>query len=238
VPVPEVQVNAGRQKVVLWRWSLAVLLLCVAIAGVRASMTGKAGEASDDTHAAGESTGAKAEPSEDRLTDESLKTTKYFAVSIRKPSGPPRVATGLTDLHGSEVTVSCSTCHSTRQSNHQNKTAKDLGEFHGELKFSHGTISCLSCHNEGDYDALKLADGTRVEFTDVMTLCAQCHGPQMKDYQHGVHGGMNGYWDLTRGPRVKNNCIDCHKPHAPQFPKMQPTFKPKDRFLDQPRTEH
>ena len=88
-----------------------------------------------------------------------------------------------------------------------------------------------------DYDSLKLADGTRVEFTEVMTLCAQCHGQQMKDYEHGAHGGMNGYWDRSRGPQTKNNCVDCHNPHAPQFPKMQPTFKPRDRFLEK-ETEH
>ena len=94
----------------------------------------------------------------------------------------------------------------------------------------HG-YSCLSCHNSEDYDALKLADGSRVEFTEVMTLCAQCHGPETRDYEHGAHGGMNGFWDLTRGPRTKNNCVDCHNPHSPAFLPMQPTFKPRDRFL-------
>jgi nitrate reductase cytochrome c-type subunit len=161
-----------------------------------------------------------------------------FSVEIRRPSGPPRVATGLRDTHGNEVTVACSSCHTTRQPNHQNKTANDLDEFHGGMPISHGTVSCLSCHNANDYDALKLADGSRVEFADVMLLCGQCHGPQMKDYQHGAHGGMNGHWDLTRGPQQKNNCVDCHNPHLPQFPKMQPTFKPRDRFLEQPRSEH
>lgn len=155
-----------------------------------------------------------------------------FPVTIRKPAGPPRVHTGISDFHGNAVTVSCSTCHATREPNFENKTVEDLNEFHGTLKFAHGTVSCLSCHNSKDYDALKLADGSRVEFTEVMTLCAQCHGPQMKEYEHGAHGGMNGYWDRTRGPRTKNNCVDCHNPHLPQFPKMQPTFKPRDRFLE------
>jgi nitrate reductase cytochrome c-type subunit len=169
----------------------------------------------------------------DQFASESSRTKQRFAVSIRKPEGPPRVDTGLTDAHGNAVTASCSTCHTIRKPNFKNKGVADLNEFHGALTFSHGSVSCLSCHNPEDYDSLKLADGTRVEFTDVMTLCAQCHGPQMKDYEHGVHGGMNGYWDLTRGPRTKNNCIDCHNPHAPQFPDMQPTFKPRDRFLKQ-----
>lgn len=157
---------------------------------------------------------------------------KIFPVTIRKPAGPPRVFTGLKNVHGHSITIACSTCHATREANFDNKTAEDLDEFHGSLEFAHGNISCLSCHNSEDYDALKLADGSRVEFTDVMTLCAQCHGPQMTDYEHGAHGGFNGYWDLTRGPREKNNCVDCHNPHSPKFPSMQPTFKPKDRFLE------
>lgn len=161
-----------------------------------------------------------------------------FAVEIRKPSGPPRVVTDLRDVNGREVTVACSTCHTNRQPNHQNRTVTDLDEFHGGIVFSHGKVSCLSCHNERDYDALRLADGSRVEFTDVMKLCAQCHGPQMKSYEHGAHGGMSGYWDLSRGPRLKNNCVDCHNPHAPQFPRMRPMFKPRDRFLEQPGTKH
>jgi predicted CXXCH cytochrome family protein len=100
------------------------------------------------------------------------------------------------------------------------------------MPLAHGMLACYSCHNPDDADALRLADGTSVAYPDVMTLCAQCHGTQARDYEHGAHGGMNGYWDLTRGPRTRNNCIDCHDPHSPEFPSMQPTFKPRDRFLD------
>ncbi len=171
---------------------------------------------------------------ETRASESPIEETnpKTFPVIIRKPDGPPRVLTGLNDIHGQPVTVACTSCHATREPNFENKSVADLNEFHGSLAFSHGTVSCLSCHSSTDYDALKLADGTRVEITDVMTLCAQCHGPQMRDYQHGAHGGFSGHWDLTRGPQKKNNCIDCHNPHSPQFPKMQPTFKPRDRFLE------
>lgn len=171
-------------------------------------------------------------------SSETLQGQTLYPVTIRKPSGPPRVLTGLNDPHGVPITVACSTCHASREANFENKTAADLDEFHGSLAFAHGNISCLSCHNSDDYDALKLADGSRVEFTDVMTLCAQCHGPQMRDYEHGVHGGFNGYWDLARGPREKNNCVDCHNPHSPRFPRMQPTFKPRDRFLEKGKSDH
>ncbi|MBL8815103.1 MAG: hypothetical protein JNL58_03655 [Planctomyces sp.] len=165
-------------------------------------------------------------------------STLRHTVEIRRPTGPPRVITTLKDASGEFVTVACSTCHTTRPPNHQNKSVRELDEFHSGMAFSHGTVSCLSCHNSEDYDSLKLADGAPVEFTSVMTLCGQCHGPQLKDYQHGAHGGMNGYWDLTRGPQQKNNCVDCHDPHSPQFPHMKPVFKPRDRFLEQSGTEH
>ena len=204
-------------------------LLSLVIAGVSAAMR---------PDASGESTPAGQPRHEPAASATSIKERSEFAVEIRKPSGPPRISTGLSDSHGITVTVACSACHTTRQPDHQNKAVGDLDEFHGGMAFSHGSVSCLSCHNSNDYDSLKLADGSRIEFTDVMTLCGQCHGPQLKDYEHGAHGGMNGYWDLTRGSQIKNNCVDCHIPHSPQFPNMQPTFKPRDRFLERPRTEH
>jgi formate-dependent nitrite reductase cytochrome c552 subunit len=154
-----------------------------------------------------------------------------FSVTIRKPTGPPRIDTGLRDSAGRPITASCSTCHATRPANHANRTLADFDEFHQTMIFAHGKVSCLSCHNPNDYDTLHLADGRLVEFVEVMTLCAQCHGPQTRDYEHGAHGGMIGYWDLSRGPRTRNNCVDCHDPHSPSFPAMQPTFKPYDRFL-------
>jgi hypothetical protein len=64
-----------------------------------------------------------------------------------------------------------------------------------------------------------------------MRLCAQCHGPQYRDYQNGAHGGMTGNWDLSKGGRVRNNCIDCHDPHAPRYPTVTPSRGPNDRFL-------
>ena len=215
------QLAADHSKVTWPRALLVVVLLSVAIAGVSAAMRSDASLK-----------GHPADSKQPKILANSTTTNPKFSVEIRKPSGPPRVTTGLSDAHGNSVTAACSTCHTTRQPNPLNKSVKDLDEFHVGMSFSHSTVSCLSCHNSSDYESLKLADDSRVEFSDVMTLCAQCHGLQMNDYLHGAHGGMNGYWDLTRGPQMKNHCIDCHNPHSPQFPKMQPTFKPKDRFLE------
>jgi hypothetical protein len=137
----------------------------------------------------------------------------------------------MVDAAGRAITASCTTCHATRTPNRDNRVAEDLDEFHGGLIFAHASITCLACHDSTNYDRLRLADGSGLPYAEVMTLCAQCHGTQARDYEHGAHGGMTGYWDLTRGPRHRNNCVDCHDPHAPAFPRMMPTFKPIDRFL-------
>lgn len=147
-------------------------------------------------------------------------------VHIRRSVETPRIATGETDMHGRPITVACSTCHSSTRPNPALRDAQLLREFHQGMTFSHGTISCLSCHNATDYDTLRLADGSSVAFENTMQLCAQCHGPQARDYRNGSHGGMSGHWDLKRGARFRNHCLDCHDPHAPQYPLVMPVFPP------------
>lgn len=155
-----------------------------------------------------------------------------FPVHIRRPDGPPRIELTEPDPQGRTGSIACSTCHSVREPNFQTKLPADLDQFHQGMPFNHGQLTCYACHHPNDADSLRLADSQPVSYPDVMVLCAQCHGVQMRDYEHGAHGGMTGYWDLTRGPRTRNNCIDCHDPHVPAFPKMQPVFKPQDRFLE------
>lgn len=129
------------------------------------------------------------------------------------------------------TTVGCATCHATRPANRRNRSTEDLDQFHQGLKLNHGRLTCVACHDSQDgYAALHLADGTAVAFADTMQLCAQCHGTQFRDYQHGSHGGMTGYWDRTRGPRERNHCMHCHDPHAPQIAVVQPVAGPRDRF--------
>lgn len=161
---------------------------------------------------------------------------KTYPVTIHAPPAAPRVVVGA-DANGEAITVACGTCHATRPANLRNVATSDLDEFHQGLQIAHGDNTCISCHDPGNYDRLHRADGRPVAFEDVIDLCAQCHGPQTRDYRHGSHGGAAGYWDLSRGPRVKNHCVDCHDPHSPAFPSMRPTFKPLDRFLD-PESTH
>ncbi len=158
-------------------------------------------------------------------------TLPRYETIVNRPSPPVGASAGV-DVLGREITISCVVCHSNRTPNRANASGEDLDEFHQGLSISHGGLSCLSCHNPDDYGSLHLSGGARVEFSSVQTLCAQCHSKTVESYEHGAHGGMTGYWDLTRGGRIRNGCLDCHDPHAPAFPQMMPTFKPIDRFLE------
>ena len=159
-----------------------------------------------------------------------------FPVTIRPAAGAPRVLTGRTNYLGEAATVGCATCHTTTKPNIETHSSAELDEFHQGLKFAHGNLACLSCHNAQNYDTLHLATGKPVEFANVMTLCAQCHGTAMRDYERGSHGGMNGYWDLTKGPRTRNNCVNCHDPHSPKYPQAMPVFPPRDRLSVQKKS--
>jgi hypothetical protein len=151
-------------------------------------------------------------------------------VQIRTPAGTPLVSTDQLDPNGKPVGIRCVTCHMNRKPNSTTHSGAALKEFHQGLRCKHGDLTCVSCHHADDYDSLRLADNRKLTFPHVMNLCSQCHGPQARDYAHGAHGGMTGFWDLTKGGRKRNNCIDCHDPHAPAYPQVRPVFAPKDRF--------
>jgi hypothetical protein len=170
-----------------------------------------------------------AEPASD-LPPVAAPGPRWHNVLIRKPSGPPVFHTGVKDARGNPVTMACAECHKTREPNPNARVGTESAFFHQGLKGHHGNLACASCHNPADgYATLRLADGRPLPYTEVMQLCAQCHGPQYRDYQHGAHGGMTGHWDLSRGGRARANCIDCHNPHAPKYPAAQPAPGPNDR---------
>lgn len=176
--------------------------------------------------------GKSSVPSADTAAAVAPEPKDHHPVVIRTPNGPPGVPTGAFDDKGQPVMVTCSACHATKPTNTEAKLGTPMAHFHQGLVGNHGNLSCTSCHNSADgYASLRLADGKSVPYSEVMTLCAQCHGPQFRDYQHGAHGGMTGHWDLSKGGRVRNNCIDCHDPHAPKYPTVAPVRGPNDRFL-------
>ncbi len=151
-----------------------------------------------------------------------------FPISIVGAPQTPTVLADLSETGEGPKEVACATCHTTRSPQIEQRFADGLDEFHQDLEVRHGSLSCLSCHNADNYDTLKLADGSPIDFENTMQLCAQCHGPQHRDYQNGSHGGMTGYWDLSRGPRSRNACTVCHDAHSPAYPQFMPIFPPKD----------
>lgn len=152
-----------------------------------------------------------------------------YEVEIRGVGSHPVVAAGLVD--GRPVKVRCDTCHAGKEPDRSTASGADLKDFHQGLVFEHGggALSCLACHNADDYETLRKPDGAVVPFSRAMELCAQCHGPQYRDYLGGSHGGMTGYWDLQRGGRTRNSCLDCHDVHSPSFKQMIPMPPPKMR---------
>ena len=163
------------------------------------------------------------------------KNAPLQAVKIHRPQTVGALDTPLRDVHGTSVGISCTTCHGSQAQSALLK-ADAPKDFHDGLKVDHGGIACASCHDQ-DRSLLHLADGSKLEFDQSLQLCAQCHGVQYRDYSRGAHGGMNGYWDLRRGGRERNTCVDCHSPHNPAYERMWPVHPPKDRFLDWEKDE-
>jgi len=158
-----------------------------------------------------------------------------FSTEVHTPARLKGLYTGEKDALGRPVQVACVTCHGVAEE--APELAADASQLdrvggpHEGLEFDHGDLGCASCHDAARPERLHLADGRPVPTTDAMQLCAQCHGPQKRDYDHGAHGGMNGYWDLSAGPRDRNHCLDCHDTHRPAYPRYLPVFPPRDRFL-------
>lgn len=158
--------------------------------------------------------------------------SELHTVEIHHPETAGVLDTDVLDVHGAPVGVSCTTCHGSGTNPKWVQGKNIPKEFHSKMKVEHGTNSCNSCHDSKDRTKLHLADGKKLDFDQAMTLCAQCHGSQYRDYTKGSHGGMTGYWDLRRGPRKRNSCLDCHSAHSPKYGKVRPVHPPKDRFLE------
>ncbi|WP_018969497.1 cytochrome c3 family protein [Rubritalea marina] len=150
-------------------------------------------------------------------------------VTINSTPSLPFVDSGRKDQAGNPIGVRCNTCHSSKEPNLTLNNGALLHEFHQGLHYAHGGMNCVSCHNPDDYESLRLANGESIPFSETIQLCAQCHGTQYRSYRDGSHGGMTGYWDLSKGPRQRNTCTDCHSAHAPAYPKVMPVFPPKVR---------
>jgi hypothetical protein len=98
---------------------------------------------------------------------------------------------------------------------------------HAEIQLEHGmNTSCLNCHHPTNRNMFVDSEGGEIPWDQPQRLCAGCHGPVYRDWQHGSHGRTNGYWDKSLGKQTRRKCIECHDPHRPPFSAMEPAPGP------------
>lgn len=113
---------------------------------------------------------------------------------------------------------SCMDCHKLFPARHD--PPEKLFQ-HEHIRIEHGINDrCRNCHDVYDRDRLVLQNGQPIPYTEVTRLCADCHGPTYRDWERGMHGRTNGYWDAERGPLDRLGCTECHDPHQPRLPAM------------------
>ncbi len=159
-------------------------------------------------------------------------TKTRFSSRVHMPYTQLGMNTGRRDpISGLPVRVRCATCHRLIQPKKSNEHATHLEAFHRGIKLVHGDQTCGSCHQPPRFERFHLSSGRTVAYGRVMELCGQCHSSQKRDFERGIHGGMTGYWDLDRGPRDRNHCLDCHNPHRPAIPAVVPAPRARYRRL-------
>jgi hypothetical protein len=137
---------------------------------------------------------------------------------------PPRETKGL-DLVKLGWTYNCMECHKLLKQPrwHYDRPMVE----HQDVKLQHGNNRfCLNCHHPTNRNAFVDYDGSEIQEADVVLLCAKCHGTTYRDWQAGVHGRQNGYWNKEMGESTKLRCIQCHDPHHPAFQPMKPLPPP------------
>ncbi len=134
---------------------------------------------------------------------------------------PPRATKGL-DLVKAGWTYNCMECHKLLTARWHYDDQRPLVE-HKDIKLDHGNNRfCLNCHHPKNRTAFVDYDGSEIAEADVVKLCAKCHGTIYRDWEAGVHGRQNGFWNAGLGDKTRLRCIQCHDPHSPQFKEMKP----------------
>ncbi len=118
----------------------------------------------------------------------------------------------------------CRECH--RSSPTPNTAGHEFTK-HTDIHLAHGiNTRCLNCHHPTNREVFVDDFGGEIPWDQPQLVCAKCHGPVYRDWQHGSHGRINGYWDKSRGEQVRLKCIACHDPHHPPFQPLASTPPP------------
>ena len=89
-----------------------------------------------------------------------------------------------------------------------------------------GNDHCFNCHDPANLNELHTPGGKKLKLTESTLLCASCHGPSYRDWEAGVHGRRNGFWNAKLGATDRKDCTSCHDPHAPAIPLLKPLPPP------------
>lgn len=137
---------------------------------------------------------------------------------------PVRHPTLKPEIQLAGFTYRCSDCHRLFPS--PPETTRSLTQ-HTDIVLKHGiNTRCFNCHHLTNRDAYVDDWGREIPADQPQLVCAKCHGPVYRDWQHGSHGRTNGYWNTRLGPQERRKCIECHAPHQPPFPPMPPAPPP------------
>lgn len=135
--------------------------------------------------------------------------------------------------------LSCSACHDENKPVVVKLDAKGdvlLSDAHQDIKIQHGHGSrnnhCFNCHNPKNLEELRAREGQSFKLTDSNPLCGSCHGPTFRAWEQGIHGRLTGFWDTTKGKRVRDDCTSCHNPHSPGFPPIKAGPAPYPRYFE------
>jgi len=135
--------------------------------------------------------------------------------------GPPRIA--LTDpptIQNGSFRQTCSECHALFPSP---EVPRETLLQHTHIVLDHGLNDrCYNCHSRENRDVLVKHGGETLPFERAAELCAQCHGTVFRDWQDGTHGRTTGSWMTDAPAQRRLKCTECHDPHSPAFPRMEP----------------
>ncbi|MCA9406257.1 MAG: hypothetical protein KC684_06965, partial [Candidatus Omnitrophica bacterium] len=118
----------------------------------------------------------------------------------------------------------CNDCHDNIE---PSTVQKSFFSAHSDIILDHGANNyCLTCHSINNREMLVDINKNEISFAQSHQTCLQCHGPIYRDWENGVHGRMNDFWDSNKGEVRKLTCVACHNPHQPKFQLMQPAPAP------------
>lgn len=150
-------------------------------------------------------------------------------VPRRKLNYPPKYV-------NAGIEMSCDDCHALFDSGAESQ--RPLRQ-HKDIVLDHGMNDrCYNCHDRDERELFTLRWGKKTTFDNVPQLCAKCHGPTYRDWQLGMHGRTNGYWDASKGEVKRLVCSQCHNPHSPAYPKFKPLPGPHTLRMGEIRPEH